>query len=63
MRNPTRIQRITEKLRVLWDKNPDLRLGQLVEIIYSKNKVDKFYAEDDWLETRLNELIEEQKHG
>lgn len=30
MRDPERIDRIIEKLRLLWHQNPDMRLGQVV---------------------------------
>lgn len=60
MRDVKRIQVIINNFKLLWERNPDFRFGQLVEIIYSKNKVDRFYVEDDWLETRLNELISDE---
>ena len=30
MRDPKRIPKILERLRILWEKYPDLRLGQLI---------------------------------
>lgn len=58
MRNPKRIKIILEKFREFWEKNPDLRFGQIVEIIYSQNETDKFYVEDDYVYEKLSKLIE-----
>lgn len=45
MRDPDRIPIILDKLRNLWQKYPDLRLGQLITMFFG-NK-DIFYIEDD----------------
>ena len=58
MRNPERIPVVLEKLREFWEKNPDLRFGQIVEIIYFQNETDKFYVEDDYVGEKLSKLIE-----
>lgn len=56
MRDPERIPRILEELAIYWEKNPDLRLGQIVSNIASLNKVaDVFHLEDDILEYELHE--------
>jgi len=49
MRNPKRIPVIIETLEEIWEKNPDLRFGQLVSNLYGKYFRDKdmFFVEDD----------------
>ena len=56
MRDPSRIPKILNKLRLLWEKYPDLRLGQLVENARCSQsvKVDTFNIEDDALEEGLD---------
>lgn len=51
MRDPNRIKITLEKIEEIWVKHPDLRLGQLLNWIYSTHpkKVDPFYIEDDIL--------------
>ncbi len=44
------------KLQVLWNKNPELRLGQLINIL-TKDK-DLFYLEDEKLYNRIKKAIE-----
>jgi len=43
MRDPSRIPIILERLRLVWEKNPDLRLGQLIQNL----EKSFFYLEDD----------------
>jgi uncharacterized protein YihD (DUF1040 family) len=65
MRDPNRIPRIIEKLSKTWQKTPDLRLGQLVEIIYSKRHEKEwnlFNLEDDAFEQALEKLEKEIKY-
>ena len=67
MRDPSRIDRIIEKLRAAWHASPDLRLGQLVETatIVGQNSErgrrdgakDPFYAEDEWTERGFDKLL------
>ncbi len=54
MRDPKRIKNILNLLEKLWNKNPDQRLGQLLEnyvftqgIRGDKTSVKLFYQEDD----------------
>lgn len=64
MRDPQRIERILEKLKTLWHRSPDLRLGQLVENAKMASrhcKIDTFSAEDDELEKGLDWLLEHIK--
>ncbi len=55
MRDPARIPRILEALRLYWEQNPDLRLGQIIHNAawpdYAGDNV--FFMEDDLLEERL----------
>jgi hypothetical protein len=64
MRNPARINIFTEKLNELWHQNPDLRFGQLVEILKNTPNMtlpeDPFHVEDHlW----LNVINERLKRG
>lgn len=50
-----------EKLRIIWEYAPDMRLGQLVEnakIASPHCNIDTFSAEDDQVEKGLDWLIE-----
>jgi uncharacterized protein YihD (DUF1040 family) len=53
-RDKTRIKPLLEKLEKIWNKNPDLRLTQLLHILalnYSDYKgKDTFYLEDSLLD-------------
>lgn len=53
MRDPARIPRILEAIRVEWEKSPDLRLGQLLRNAGRGDSDDFarwfFYIEDDRL--------------
>lgn len=51
-RNPARIQEVLEEIKLIWIKNSDLRLGQLICI--ASNNTDIFSIEDEEL---LNKLI------
>ena len=68
MRDPKRIPRILSELQRIWEKYPELRLGQLLENAKYENnseiKVDLFYLEDDDLVLRLKQFdgrIQDQK--
>ena len=51
MRDPERIDIITQALQRLWKKYPNWRFGQLIENIRLDNDIDIFYIEDyEWLE-------------
>ena len=45
MRDPERIPVILERLRKVWEKYPDLRLGQLIINVFG----DAYYIEDEKL--------------
>ena len=57
MRDPARIDRMLEKLRVLWTAHPDQRLGQLVVNLGPPNQ-PTFYVEDDAMENRMDRITE-----
>ena len=56
MRDPKRINETLEKLRVLWELNPDLRLMQLITLAAANESGDPFF----WEEDKWNELIQDQ---
>jgi uncharacterized protein YihD (DUF1040 family) len=51
MRSPDRIEPTLAAIKQVWEKNPDLRLGQLM---WKLARQDPFYIED-------NELVERAK--
>lgn len=53
MRDPNRIPVIIAALGELWQKNPDLRLGQIIS-----NASIQFYTEDDKAPLGLQQWIE-----
>jgi hypothetical protein len=56
MRSVGRINPFMRELQILWEQNPDLRFGQLVNIIDCKleSATDPFYVEDnEWREAIL----------
>ncbi|ADB15124.1 hypothetical protein Psta_0434 [Pirellula staleyi DSM 6068] len=57
MRDPQRIEQILEVLREIWEREPDLRLGQIVvnAILPSDPCPQIFSAEDDVLLAGLHE--------
>ena len=65
MRDPNRIPEMIEVLRTLWEKHPDLRLGQLLVVAASQIKgrdpippTPLFYVEDDAMLDGLFRLAE-----
>lgn len=59
MRNPNRIPRILSQIKAIWEKNPDLRLCQLLGNCFVAG--DNYYKEDDILEKKLDEVYKEGK--
>lgn len=60
MRDPERIDRMIEKLRVIWKARPDLRLTQLTSCAANNggwNRLDTFSCEDDVTELGLDEMV------
>lgn len=63
MRDPARIDRVLKKLRLLWQRYPDLRLGQLIQNAKSQagegsGNVPLFTVEDDVMEVGLDNLMD-----
>ena len=65
MRDPKRIQIILKKLEKIWEKYPDMRLGQLLEnyVFFGGQRGDKtsvalFYQEDSLTEELLDKFLE-----
>ena len=68
MRNPERIDRILEKIKILWKKYPDQRLGQLL-FNYTRfgTRAEKlgtikdiFFYGDDSIESDLTKALEHE---
>ena len=57
-RDPERIRRALEKLALLWESEPDLRLGQI--IVNLTGKADSFNVEDDRVEAALDKALEKK---
>ncbi len=59
MRDAKRINAILEKLRVLWELNPDLRFGQVYAWLAASASGDPFFWEEDkWEEVIHDRIIE-----
>ncbi len=54
MRNPERIDRLLKLIKKIWEKNPDLRLFQLIGNCFGAG--DHYYQEDDDLEQALKNV-------
>jgi len=55
MRDPKRIKPILKVIEEIWEKNPDLRLTQLLMDALNMN-IDPYFIEDDTLLDCLNKL-------
>jgi uncharacterized protein YihD (DUF1040 family) len=63
MRDPNRIPAVLEAVRVAWEENPDLRLGQLVSNAASRaGHRDSFTVEDGPLVSHLR-AVDQQWEG
>lgn len=61
MRDIKRIRTFCERLSFVWLSYPDLRFGQLIEIIFSKIKQegkDPFYIEEDEMINYIDSMLE-----
>jgi uncharacterized protein YihD (DUF1040 family) len=56
MRDPQRIDRILNLIAVIWRRDPDLRLGQLLYNFAGFKDAD-YNTEDDLTEKKLREFI------
>jgi hypothetical protein len=61
VRDPLRIDTILSKIALLWKRDTDLRLGQLLVNLVGDPKLgnDIFYVEDDDLEEALDHRLRE----
>lgn len=62
-RDPKRIKRILEKIKVLWEESPNLRLGQFLQNIFGFTIRDQpiYFKEDDEVEKILDYLLSKKK--
>lgn len=62
MRDKKRIERILNKLKIYWYKNPDLRLSQIIWNLHFQKPTtdDLFYWDDDKLEEKLDEELKNE---
>jgi uncharacterized protein YihD (DUF1040 family) len=60
MRDPERIDRMVEKLTILWKKYPDFRLTQLMWEL-GRSEYTFFYVEDKYIEEKLDRCISRGK--
>ena len=63
MRDPKRIDEVTQLLNKVWHKYPDLRFWQLLGIIPMRevsNTPDLFYVEDNKTIEALEKLLNEE---
>ena len=58
MRNVKRIIKMINLIYKIWKKNPDLRLGQLIDNAINKENI--FYIEDIDLERQLKNFYKEK---
>ena len=56
MRDRKRIEPILIEFKRVWEKNPDLRFFQLVDLLRTKLGKDAFYLEDVYLIDLLKKL-------
>lgn len=66
MRDPKRIPIILDRIKKMWKKHPDLRLGQIIVDCLPVDKVDNsygylYYIEDDKLFERLKQFEEKKE--
>ncbi len=59
MRDPSRIFIILNKIGNIWIKNPDLRFGQLIEILTNDCKIPLFYLEERDFEKLIDKFNKE----
>jgi hypothetical protein len=56
MRDPNRIRPLIDALERVWRTNPDLRFGQIMDILIAGLDGMHFYVEDDVWQQRLEGL-------
>lgn len=66
MRNPERIDKLTELINRIWHHYPDLRFWQIINILkFPKELIGKdlFYVEDDVWETIFQNTLDKIEGG
>lgn len=66
MRDFNRIRKVCSRLATAWESVPDLRLGQLLEVVQSdikKSGRDPFYSEDDDFAAAIEKVCERLAGG
>lgn len=63
MRRKERIKEILELIRIEWEKNPDLRLGQLLIGHFGFPSKDIYYVEDDLFKVKVFEKKPFEDYG
>ncbi len=53
MRDPARIERMLDHINYIWQKEPDLRLGQLLVNVLPEFGEGPYYIEDHLLENAI----------
>lgn len=53
MRDPKRIPEMLDELKKVWERSPDLRLGQLIDNIVTRTPCPLFYIEDEDMVERI----------
>lgn len=64
MRDIKRIKPILKRLRIIWEKNPDLRLSQLIGNVYPctpYDYIDSYYIEDETFISSLEEFYSKER--
>jgi len=64
MRDVKRIPKIMERLQKIWERYPDMRLGQLIENVFPntyKDYISAYYIEDEAFIKTLEEFYETPK--
>lgn len=65
MRDLNRIYKFCNEFDVLWGMHPDLRFGQLVEIVFSRIKADgkePFFIEEDEMIKYFKEYLNKNEY-
>lgn len=62
MREIERIQRILDKLALIWKRVPDYRFYQVLNAIGYDTHQDWFYLEDDEFEKKLDTILSRKEN-
>lgn len=59
MRDPDRIPAILQRIEQVWERYPDLRLGQLLINVFSGDRVALYSTEDEQLANQIEWFYED----